>query len=96
MHKVKIVGVRTLETGKFSGESAEMENPCKATVKWNNNVKITEAGIYNNTDVYILTESEYQALTEGKDYLIPEHVRQGLKTVATAMLDLLSDEEVKK
>lgn len=93
MHKVRIVGVKTLETGKFSGESGEMENPCKATVKWDKKIQITEAGIYNNTEAWLLTDAEHQALTEGKNYLMPEHVRQGLRTIATAILDLLSDNE---
>jgi len=43
-----------------------------------------------------MTDAEKQALTEGKDYLMPEHVKQGLRTVATTILDLLSDEEVKE
>ena len=42
-----------------------------------------------------MSDSEKQALTEGKSYLMPEHVKQGLKMVATTILDLLSDEEVK-
>ena len=96
MHRVKIVGVRTLETSKFDGESGEMENPCKGTIKWDKKIPLTEAGMYNNTDAWIMSDSEKQALTEGKSYLMPEHVKQGLKMVATTILDLLSDEEVKK
>ena len=95
MQKIRITGVRTLETGKFDADKAEYCNPPKATIKWSETTPLTEAAIYNNTEAYLLTESEYQALTEGKDYLMPEHVKQGLKMVATTILDLLSDEEVK-
>lgn len=95
MHKVKIVGVKTLETGKFNAETAEMENPCKGTIKWDKGIQLTEAGLYNNTEAWLLTEAEKQALTEGKDYLMPESIRQGLKTVASTILDLLSDKEDK-
>ncbi len=96
MTKVRVIGVRTLETSKFDGESGLMSNPPKATIKWSETTPLTEATIFNNTEAWLLTDTEKQALTEGKNYLMPEHVRQGLRTVATTILDLLSDEEVKE
>jgi len=95
MQKIRITGVRTLETGKFDADKAEYTNPPKATIKWSEKTLLTEAAIFNNTEAWLMTDAEKQALTEGKDYLMPEHVKQGLKTVATTILDLLSDEEVK-
>jgi len=96
MTKIKVIGVRTLETSKFDGESGLMSNPPKATIKWSETTPLTEAAIFNNTEAWLITDAEKVALTEGKDYLMPEHVKQGLRTVATTILDLLSDEEVKK
>lgn len=93
MTKVKVTGVRTLETGKFDANKAEYTNPPKATIKWSETTPLTEAAIFNNTEAWLLTDAEKVALTEGKDYLMPEHVMQGLKTIATTILDLLSDSE---
>ena len=96
MTKIKVIGVRTLETSKFDADKAEYCNPPKATIKWSETTPLTEAAIFNNTDAWLMTDAEKVALTEGKDYLMPEHVKQGLRTVATTILDLLSDEEVKE
>lgn len=92
MHKIKIVGVRTLETSKFDGETGEMENPCKATLKWDRSVKLTEAGLYNNMDTIIMSQAEYEALTSGKEgYIMPDTVRQALITAINVMKDLLEE-----
>jgi hypothetical protein len=95
LHKVKIIGVRTLETSKFDGESGLMTNPPKATIKWPENTPLTEAAIFNNTEAWLLTDAEKQALTEGKDWLMPESLKQRFKTVIASMMDLLSDSDEK-
>lgn len=93
MHKVKVVSVKTLETGKFDADKAEYTNPPKATIKWHENTPLVEVAIYNNQEAILLTVDEYKALTEGKEWLMPEHVRQGIRTLATMLLDLLDDTE---
>ena len=95
MHKVKVVGVKTLETGKFDADTATWENPCKATIKWNKSTPLTEAAGYNNQDVIIMTADEYNALTEGKDYVMPEAIRQSLLTAIKAMEAVLIDDSEK-
>jgi len=91
MHKVKIVGVRSLETGKFDGETGEMSNPAKGIVKWAGDVQLTEAAVYDKRDAVIMSIAEYEALTSGKDYLRPFELVESLKTVTTLLLDLLKD-----
>jgi len=93
MHKVYLKSVRSLED-KFDKEKADWIEENVATIRFDK-IPFEEAARYNKKEVIILTLSEYQALTEGKDYLMPIHIKEGLKTVATTILDLLSDEEVK-
>jgi len=95
MHKIRVVGIKTLETGKFNAESAEMENPCKGTIKFGKEIQLTEAGIYNNSEAWLLTDAEKKALTEGKDWIMPEEVKQGLGTLARMILDILNEGKVK-
>lgn len=91
MTKVKVVGVKTLETGKFDADKAEWTNPPKATVKWSEDTPLIEAAVFNNQEAILMSIKEYEALTSGKNYLIPVEFLEGLKTVTTMLLDLLKD-----
>jgi len=81
MNKVKIVGIKTLESGKFNGDTGEMENPAKGTIKFEKGITLREAAIYNNEDAVILTVPEYEALTSGKNLMIPASFVIGLTTL---------------
>jgi len=93
VHKVKIVGVKTLESGKFNGDTGEMENPCKGIIKWDKSIEITEAGKYNNKDCIILTTAEYEAIASGRNTIVPTEFIGALKTIGTAVLDLVQEAE---
>ena len=93
MHKVKIVGVKTLETPKFDADTAQWENPVKGTVRWGKEVSLASAAIYNGQDVVIMTVDEYNRLVEGKDFAMPEEMRQAMKTAITVMMDILDGKE---
>jgi len=95
MHKVRVVGIKTLETGKFNAELAEMENPCKGTIKFSKEIPLTIAGAYNNSEAWLFTDEEKRALTEGKDWIMPETVKQQLKILMAAFMDLLNADEGK-
>jgi len=53
------------------------------------NELMREIGGYHEEDVITMTVAEYEALTSGKNYLIPVEFLEGLKTVTTMLLDLL-------
>jgi hypothetical protein len=90
MHKVYLKSVRSLED-KFDKEKADWIEENVATIRFDN-IPFEEAARYNKKQVVILTVSEYEALTEGKDWLMPEEIKQRFKTLMAAMMDLLSDE----
>ena len=91
MHRIKVVAVKTLESGKFDADKADFTNPPKATIKWNESIPLTEAAIYNNSEAVLMTLAEYETITSGKDWMLPESVRAGIKSVATMLLDLLEE-----
>lgn len=93
MHKVRISGVRTLEAAKFNGDTGEMENPSKGTIKWGQTVPLTEAALYNNTESWLLTDAEFQALTGGKNYSVPVSFIHGLKNIMSIGVDMLNEAE---
>lgn len=93
MHKIRVSAVKTLETGKFNAETAEYENPAKATIKWDKSVKLAEAAQYNNQDAVILTEMEYKALSEGQGSGMSEIMRERLKTALASVLSVLDEKE---
>lgn len=99
MHKVTIVGVGTLQTGKFDADKAEFVNPVKAAIKWDLNVDLAEVAIYNNCGVgtkakaVLLTEEEYEALISGKSWIMPEQIFQSVKTAITVLKDLIDNAE---
>ncbi len=101
MHRVTIVGVGTNEVAKFDADKSEWLNPAKGKIKWDTNVDVTEAGIYNNCGTgnkpkaVIMTEAEYDALTSGKNLMIPASfalklitLDEALETVKTILEDL--------
>ena len=98
MTKVKVVGVKTLETGKFNADKAEWTNPPKATVKWSEDTPLIEAAVFNNQEAILMSIKEYEALTSGKNYLIPVEFLEGLKMIASMILDLIKtcEKEEKK
>lgn len=93
MHRVRIVGVKTLESGKFNGDTGEMENPCKGTIKWEKAIPLTEAGRYNNTEAVILTQEEYDALTSGKKLILDMRFLDFFKTIRTVADDAITEAE---
>lgn len=93
MHKVKVVGVKRLESGKFNGDTGEMENPVKGVIKWGRDVHLTEAGLYDSCEAILMTVAEYENLTSGKDWSMSESTRQGIRALATTLLDFLEEKE---
>ena len=86
MHKGFCQSVVGLKKG-FDAEIGDMVSQVKATVRFS--CPVTSAGIYHERDIIILTPEEYEALTTGKNYLVPQSVIEGLKTVSHMTLDLL-------
>lgn len=98
MHKVTIRGVGTSQVSKFDSEKAQWVNPVKAAINWDENIDVIEAGIYNNAGIgdkpkaIIMTEAEYQALTSGKSWFMPETSRQKILLAIDALKDALTED----
>jgi hypothetical protein len=88
MHKVYLKGVRSLED-KFDKDLGWVEENV-ATIRFDK-IPFEEAAKYNKKLVVIMTEAEYEALTSGKNYVVPQQVVEGLKTMAAMTLDLLKE-----
>ena len=99
MHKVTIVGLGTLQTGKFDADKAEYVNPVKAAIKWDIGLDLEEVAKYNNCGVgqklkaVIMMADEYEALTSGKNWLMPESSRQKILLAIDALKDSLTEDE---
>jgi len=97
MHYVTIVGVGTNEVSKFDADKAEWMNPAKGKIKWDETVDVTEAGVYNNCGTgkkpkaVIMSVAEYEALTSGKNWLMPEASRQKILLAIDALKDALTE-----
>ena len=93
MHKIRVSAVKTLETGKFNADTALYENPCKATIKWDKTIPLTEAGAYNNQEAVILTTAEYETLKEGFTGSISTEFADRLIGGLEALLNQLTNEK---
>ncbi|MBT9138985.1 MAG: hypothetical protein DDT31_01565 [Syntrophomonadaceae bacterium] len=97
MHFVTIVGIGTNEVPKFDADKAEWMNPAKGKIKFDENVDVTEAGIYNNCGTgkkpkaVVMTMAEYEAVTSGKNWLMPEVARQKILLAIDALKDALTE-----
>lgn len=88
MHKAfcqSVVGLKK----SFDAEIGDTVAQVKATVRFK--CPVTEAGIYHEKDVVMMTPEEYEALTSGRNFLIPESFIQGLDTLRTIIQDLVDE-----
>ena len=92
MHKVYCKGIRSLED-KFDKEKADWVEENIGTIRFDK-IPFEEAARYNKKQIVIMTVEEYAALSDGKDYVMPETVRQSLLSAIKAMEAVLIDEEV--
>ena len=94
MHKIKVRNLKRNEVGKFDPEIAGWRNPYKAVIKFDDLLKLPELAHYDGTDdCWILTATEYEALTSGKNWLMPEKSRQSILLAIDALKDALAEQE---
>ena len=97
MHKVKTRNVKRNEGGKFNGDTGLMENPCKGVIKFEESLPLTDVAHYDGLDdCWILTNAEKEALTSGKNWLMPESSRQKILLAIDALKDSLTEDETEE
>jgi len=90
MHKIKVRNLKRNEVGKFDPEIAGWRNPYKAVIKFDDLLKLPELAHYDGTDdCWILTATEYEALTSGKNLSVPETVLDRLEGFGMQLADYI-------
>lgn len=97
MHKIKARKINRNESGKFNGDTGLMENPIKGIMKFDDTLPLTEVAHYDGLDdCWILTNAEKEALTSGKNWLMPESSRQKILLAIDALKDSLTEDETEE
>lgn len=86
MHKVKARKINRNESGKFNGDTGLMENPIKGIIKFDDTLPLTQVAHYDGLDdAWIMTNEEKEALTSGKNLMIPASFVMKLLTLDEAL-----------
>ncbi len=86
MHKVKSRKINRNESGKFNGDTGLMENPIKGIIKFDDTLPLTQVAHYDGMDdCWIMTNEEKEALTSGKNLMIPASFALKLITLDEAL-----------
>jgi hypothetical protein len=94
MHKIKVRNLKRNEVGKFDPDVSDWRNPYKAVIKFEDLLRLPELAHYDGLDdAVIMTLAEYEALTSGKNWLMPEKSRQSILLAIDALKDSLTEEK---
>lgn len=74
-------------------DTGEVKTPSSITVSPDEGIDFMESAKLHNKKVVVLWEADYENLISGNAWMMPESTRQGLKTVAAMLLDLVNDEK---